>query len=288
VKRECYTLGSVEGQTEKTLGVRGGDSSKIERILPSSRCNLRQRMRDPSRLVPFAPEGNRREIRRIRFNEQTIPRYKSHQIVIRPLVERYDPAERNVPSRVERELGQRMRTRVTVHDPEGASGTSIANDGAGVVFRISRVDNQRLAELGCEPHLGGERRALGFPRRIVVVIVESALADRHRWTAEQLAKFRNVARRLEGDCVVGMDSGGRKNKARIVDGVLSRERRRGERFPNADDRSRARFAGARDYRVAVAGERRVREVGVAVDEDWRVLVVRGHLRSIQRSTGAAT
>jgi hypothetical protein len=29
-------------------------------------------------------------------------------------------------------------------------------------------------------------------------------------------------------------------------------------------------------------------VGVAVDEVWRVLVWRGHLRSIQSSTGAAT
>ena len=61
-----------------------------------------------------------------------------------------------------------------------------------------------------------------------------------------------------------------------------------EGFADADDRSRARLAGARDYRVAVAGERRVREVGVAVDEDRRASVRRGHLRSIQRSTGAAT
>jgi hypothetical protein len=181
-----------------------------------------------------------------------------------------------------------MRTRVTVHDPEDASGSSISNDSAGIVLRISRVDDERLAKLGCELHLSGERGALGFPRRTVVMIVESALADRHRRTTKQLAKFRNIARRFERGCVVGMNSGGRKNKAGIVYRELSREYRRGERFPNADDRPRARFAGARDYRVAVAGERRVREVGVAVDEDWRALVVRGHLRSIQRSTGAAT
>ena len=85
-----------------------------------------------------------------------------------------------------------------------------------------------------------------------------------------------------------MNSGGRKDETWIVRRVLEGHRRRGERFPDADYRSRARCAGARDYRVAVAGERRVREVGVAVDEDWRALVVRGHLRSIQRSTGAAT
>jgi hypothetical protein len=66
---------------------------------------------------------------------------------------------------------------------------------------------------------------------------------------------------------MGMDSGSRKHEPWIVCSVLSRDRRCGERFPDADDRPRARFAGARDYRVAVAGERRVREVGVAVDED---------------------
>jgi hypothetical protein len=154
-----------------------------------------------------------------------------------------------------------------VHDPDDAGGTSVANERAGVVFRISRVDDERLANLRGDRHLSRERGALGFAWRIVVVIVEPALADRHRRTTKQLAKFRHIARRVERGCVVGMDSGRRKNKTWIVYRVLSRERRRGERFSNADDRPRARFAGARDYRVAVAGERRVREVGVAVDED---------------------
>jgi len=99
------------------------------------------------------------------------------------------------------------------------------------------------------------------------VIIESALADRRGRTTKQLAKFRNIARRLECGCIVGMDSGGCKHEPWIVRRVLGRDRRCGERFPDTDDRPRARIAGARDYRVAVAGERRVREVGVAVDED---------------------
>ena len=99
------------------------------------------------------------------------------------------------------------------------------------------------------------------------MIIESALADRYSRTTKQLAKFRNIARRLECGCVVGMDSGGCKHEPWIVRRALGRDRRCGERFPDADDRPRARIAGARDYRVAVAGERRVREVGVAVDED---------------------
>lgn len=80
----------------------------------------------------------------------------------------------------------------------------------------------------------------------------------------------------------------RENEAGIVGSDLARDFRRRQRLPNADDGSRARFPGAGDYLVAVTGERRVREVGVAVDEDGRMPVARGHLRSIHRSTGAAT
>ena len=64
-----------------------------------------------------------------------------------------------------------------------------------------------------------------------------------------------------------MDSRGGEHKTRIVGCTFSGERRYLERLADADDSRRARSAGAGDYRVAVAGERRVREVGVAVDED---------------------
>jgi hypothetical protein len=154
-----------------------------------------------------------------------------------------------------------------VHHPQNAGGSSVANERAGVVFRISRVDDDRLAHVGSERNLSRERGALGFAWRIVVMIIESALADRHSRATKQLAQFRNIARRVECGCVVGMDSGGCKHEPWIVRRVLGRDRRRGERFPDADDRPRARIVGAGDYRVAVAGERRVREVGVAVDED---------------------
>jgi len=85
-----------------------------------------------------------------------------------------------------------------------------------------------------------------------------------------------------------MNSGGGEDETRILPRAPSRYRCSSERLSDADDRDRTRIAGAGDYRVAVAGERRVREVGVAVDEAWRAPVLRGHLRSIQRSTGAAT
>lgn len=57
---------------------------------------------------------------------------------------------------------------------------------------------------------------------------------------------------------------------------------------DADYRAGPGDSGPLDYLVAVAGERRVGEVRVAVDEVWNAVVLRGHLRSIQRSTGLAT
>ncbi len=64
-----------------------------------------------------------------------------------------------------------------------------------------------------------------------------------------------------------MDSRGGEDKTRIPRREFSCARCRLERLSDADDSRRARIAGAGDYRVAVAVERRFCEVGVAVDED---------------------
>ena len=160
-----------------------------------------------------------------------------------------------------------MRARIAVQDSEDARDSGLADNSPGVVFRISRVDDDGLAHVSSERNLSRERGALGFAWRIVVMIIESALADRDSRATKQFSQFRHIARRVECGCVVGMDSGSSKHEPRVVRRIPGSDRRRGERFPDADDRPRARIAGAGDYRVAVAGERRVREVGVAVDED---------------------
>ena len=154
-----------------------------------------------------------------------------------------------------------------MQDAEDAGSTGVANHGACIVFRVSGVDDYRLVHLISKRNLRRECGALRFARRIVVMIVESALADRHSGLSKQVAQSRKVARGVKRGCVVGMYSGGRKDEPGIVRRALGGNHRRRERLPDAYDRQRARIAGARDYRVAVAGERRVREVGVAVDED---------------------
>jgi hypothetical protein len=98
------------------------------------------------------------------------------------------------------------------------------------------------------------------------VIVESALADRDG-RAKKLTKLRDVVLLVESGRVMRMDTSRCEYKARILGRACGRARRCRERLSDADDSRRARIAGAGDYRVAVAGERRVCEVGVAVDED---------------------
>jgi hypothetical protein len=175
-----------------------------------------------------------------------------------------------------------------VQDTDDASGLSFPDERPRIVFCVARVNDDWALHLARERNLSGKRESLGWSRRIVVVIIESALPDRDRRALEKLAKSRDVTLRVEGMGVVRMDSGCREYKARIPGGVFGGERSYLKRLSDADDSCRARIAGAGDYRVAVAGERSVREVGVAVDEDRRASVLRGHLRSIQRSTGPAT
>lgn len=105
MKRESYTLVSVEGQTEKALRVLHCGTSKLERIVAACSGDLRERVCDPCGLVAFPPEWDGREVRRIRFHEQAVARHQSQQVVVSPFVEGHDPAERDVPSRVERALG---------------------------------------------------------------------------------------------------------------------------------------------------------------------------------------
>ncbi len=128
------------------------------------------------------------------------------------------------------------------------------------------MDHDWSAHFRGERDLGGERGALRVAGRVVVVIVEAALAHRDRGR-KQLAQPGDIARLIETGSIVRMDSRGGEHETGITRREFSRTRGGLEGLSDADDRRRARIAGAGDYRVAVAVERRVREVGVAVDED---------------------
>jgi len=266
VKRECYTLSRAQGQTEEASGVRGRDAAKLERIVPASGRDLGECVRDPRRLVPLPPEWNRREVRRVGFYEQAIARHQPEKVIVNPFLESHYPAERHVPTGTERDLRESVRPGVAVHDTDDAKGLGVADERASVVLGVPRVNDDRLLQLGRQRDLSAECRALRFSRRIVVVVVEAALTDRDGAASQELTKPGNVALLIESGRVMGMDTRGREHKTRILRRAFSRKSRHLGRLSDANDGRHARIAGAGDYRVAVAGEGRVREVGVAVDE----------------------
>jgi hypothetical protein len=175
-----------------------------------------------------------------------------------------------------------------VQDSDDSGTARLADCGSRIGLGFTRMNDYRTRHLVSERYLRRESGTLCIARRVVVVVVEAALTDRDRAALKKAAQFWYVALGVERRGIVRMNAGGRENEAWIFRGALSGDRGGIDRLPDADDRGRARIAGAGDYRVAVAGERCVREVGVAVDEACRAPVLRGHLRSIQRRTGAAT
>ncbi len=150
-----------------------------------------------------------------------------------------------------------------------AGGSRFTKYCPGIILGVSSVHDYWLACFLCQLHLRRECFPLFSARRIVVVIVETAFADGDGFS-EQRPQERNITRGVESGGVVGMDAGGGEDEAGILGGDRAGDLRGRQRLTDADDGSRARIAGAGDYVVAVAVERRVREVGVAVDEDGRM------------------
>ena len=157
-----------------------------------------------------------------------------------------------------------------------------------IILGVAGVNDERAFRFRGQRDLRVECSELQVARGIVVMVVEATLANRYRAGLEVIPEQRDVARRVERRRVMRVNSGCGENEPGIVGGEPRGDSGGRQRLTDADYAQRARRAGARDYRVAVAGERRVREVGVAVDEDGRALVLRGHLRSIQSRIGDAT
>jgi len=143
------------------------------------------------------------------------------------------------------------------------------NNRARIILGVTSVHHDGLPRFPGKLDLRGEHLPLCCARRIIVVVVEATLTDGDRF-AQQRPQKRDIAGVVEACGVMGMDSGSREDEAGILDCDLAGDPGGRQRFTDADDGSRARVAGAGDYVVAVAVERRVREVGVAVDEDGRI------------------
>ncbi len=179
-----------------------------------------------------------------------------------PLNETYQPAD-------ERRLGQRRAMPVkqcstprTPAAPASRTIAAVSSSASRVCTTTGRSSSRASAELR------RERAPLQLARRVIVVVVETALADRdgaaHR---EHLVMAARVARRVELGGVVRVNAGGELDEPADARRQSSRARCAAAiDSPMQTIADRAGGAGALDHLVAVGVERRIGEVGVAVDE----------------------
>jgi hypothetical protein len=120
-----------------------------------------------------------------------------------------------------------------------------------------------------------KRRELAGTRRVVVVIVQTALPDGDGPTQKLGANTSNVALGLEVRRIVRVNSRSVKAEARVPGSEISRATRRVEGFPDAHERGSPRALCAGDDLATVLIECRVGEVNVTVDP--------GHVRTNRRA-----
>lgn len=187
-----------------------------------------------------------------------------------------------------------MRPGIAVHHSHDTRLARFGQHRARIIFRVTSVNDHRAIRLTRHHELLGESPALLDARRVVVVVVEPALAYRYRARLDVLSQVRDVAHRIESARVVGMNSGGVPDESGIPRREDPRRASGAEDIPgaaagaDADDRFGSAFARALDYVAAVAVERLVGEVRVAVDEPFDIPVFLGHFLSIHSSVGPAT
>ena len=104
-------------------------------------------------------------------------------------------------------------------------GVRVANQRPSIVLRVPGVDYDGTTGFSGERDLRGKRGALELARRIIVVVVEAALADCHRSFAKELAQPGYVSRRVERSGIVRVDPRRREDEALIVSGDRGRDRR---------------------------------------------------------------
>ena len=187
MKRQSYTLGCCQGQTKQACRVRRGGAAELAGILPASGRHSGERVGNPRRLVPFAPERNRGEIGRVGLHQQLPARHETEQVLVSPFPERHDSAEGHAPAGIDRELGQGVRAGVAVQDTGHAGDPRLTYQRARIVFRVAGVNDHWPLHFAGQRDLSGKGRQLGRPRRIVVVVIETALPHRNRRILEKRA-----------------------------------------------------------------------------------------------------
>ena len=179
-----------------------------------------------------------------------------------------------MPARFDRRQGELVRTRVAVEDSAHPALPRLDHHRPGVILGVARVYHERKTRLRGQRYLRRESVTLLGPRRVVIMVVEPAFADRYGARGDVLANDREVPRSVETDCVMRVHARRVPDESWILARDVPRRASGAEDIPgaaagaDADDRFGPALTCALDYVDAVAVERRVCEVRVGVDE-WR-------------------
>lgn len=84
-----------------------------------------------------------------------------------------------------------------MEDTHDTRGASLRHHRPRIVLSIACVNNYRNGEFSRERQLLRECASLLQPWRVVVMVIETALTDRHRSRIYELTKARDVAGRVE-------------------------------------------------------------------------------------------
>ena len=185
-----------------------------------------------------------------------------------------------------------VRAGVAMKDTNHTLIRRLANHRARIGFGIASVHHDWLSRFFSERQLLRKGAALLEPRRVVVMVVEATFAYRDSKLCE-LLQGAGIPERIEAcrimrmnphrmpdeSAVCGRDSLGCTSGAEDIFGAASRA--------DAYYCLGSVVFRALNYRVAVAVERRVCEVRVAVDVPFDIPIFLGHCLSIQRSVGPA-
>jgi len=212
IRRKIEQLPSIPGD-------RFRHSTRFDIPRSSETCD---RVSYPRRLVALPAKRHRRKVRRIRFCKNAIVRHEAQQVVVSPLAEGHDPTERNVPASFDCARRKVMGPGVTVKNAPDTRLRRLGNHGSGVCLRISGVYDHRQSHLAGKSQLLRKCASLLDPGRIVVMVVETALADRNRSVCCDRPDGIDVTRRVEPDRIMRVNACGIPYKARIGDRDIPR------------------------------------------------------------------
>ncbi|OGQ21155.1 MAG: hypothetical protein A2138_18575 [Deltaproteobacteria bacterium RBG_16_71_12] len=140
-------------------------------------------MHHERRLVALAALGHGRQVGRVGLDQQGLQRHEARDLgQVAGVLERDDAGQRHQEAEVERSARLRDRPRETVKDTAAVAPALVEQDAHGIVEGVGAVggpdvQHQWLLRSVRDGDLAHEHLPLHVARRVVVVVVEPALAD---------------------------------------------------------------------------------------------------------------